>query len=244
MEDLTRQQVRAMDRCAIERVGVEGLVLMENAGRGAADAIESHLGNLTGRSVAIVAGGGNNGGDGLVIARHLAMRGAKVTSFLIADPHKLTHDSAVNLKILRALGHDVRRIAADQVPRLAGQLKACDLVVDAVGGTGIQGALRGEAAEAVEQINAAGRPVVAVDIPTGLDCDTGEAPGPTVRAEMTVTFLAPKKGFGNPAAKQYLGQLVVADIGVPPNVVREMVEKGEDSSKPYKSSMPKLPKRD
>ena len=239
---LTRDQVRAIDRHAIEALGVSGVVLMENAGRGAADAIEEFLANQPGRacnllhaeshgvcktshgeshpalkgvSVAVVAGAGNNGGDGYVVARHLYIRGAKAAVFLVAEEARITGDALVNLKIIRNLGLDIRQVLAADIGRLSEQLGEFDLIVDAVGGTGIQGRLRGAQAAAVEQINAAGRPVVALDIPTGLDCDTGAAEGPVVRAALTVTFAARKKGFDAPGASIYTGRVVVADIGVP-----------------------------
>jgi hydroxyethylthiazole kinase-like uncharacterized protein yjeF len=224
MDSLSRAEVRAIDRCAIATIGVAGEVLMENAGRQAADAVEQFVAGGGGRRVAIVAGGGNNGGDGFVVARHLALRGLEVTTFLVASPEKLTHDAATNYRICRRLGLDVRPIDARGLAALAGELAAYDAVVDAVGGTGIRGALRGDAAAAVEQINAAGRDVVAIDIPTGLDCDTGEAPGPTVRAKFTVTFLARKKGFDAPGAAEYTGPVRVADIGVPPDVVARIAD--------------------
>ncbi|HET6427166.1 MAG TPA: NAD(P)H-hydrate epimerase, partial [Phycisphaerae bacterium] len=166
---LSRRQVREADRRAIDEWGVPGVVLMENAGRGAADVIEEFLGAAAGQSVAIVAGRGNNGGDGFVIARHLAIRGARPEVFLVADPESLSGDAAVNYAILPHVHVPVRVVAEGKLPPLAG----FDLIIDAVGGTGITGALRGKLATVVEQINAAGRPVVAVDIPTGLDCDTG-----------------------------------------------------------------------
>lgn len=219
MPSLSRDEVRALDRCAIDTVGVPGVVLMENAGRQTADAVEEVLGQAEGRSVAVVAGAGNNAGDGFVIARHLALRGARVTTFLISPAGKLSADAGVNYRVLRGLGADVRETAGAELASLAGELAGFDVVVDAVGGTGIHGALRGDIATAVEQINAAGRDVVAVDIPTGLDCDTGEASGATVRAKLTVTFLARKKGFDADGASAYTGEVRVADIGVPPDVV-------------------------
>jgi len=102
-----------------------------------------------------------------------------------------------------------------------------DIIVDAVGGTGIRGSLSGDPAAAVEQINAAGRPVVAVDIPTGLDCDTGEAEGPAVRADLTVTFVAAKKGFDAPQAGGYTGRVIVADIGIPAELVRSIASESD-----------------
>jgi len=212
---LSREQVRRFDRRAIEAWGVPGVVLMENAGRNAADAIEAFWGDRPARPVAVVAGCGNNAGDGFVIARHLRTRGRETIVFLVGDPGRMTPDAAVHFAILPHVGVEVRRRAGEALRALAGELGAFGLVVDALGGTGIRGALRGDPASAVEQINAAGRPVVAVDVPTGLDCDTGRADGPAVRALLTVTFVAPKLGFDAPGAADYTGQVVVADIGVP-----------------------------
>ena len=131
----------------------------------------------------------------------------------------------MNLNIIRNLGQDIRTVDAGVLNSLAVSLENFDLVVDALGGTGIRGPLRGALAEAVEQINQCHRPVVAVDIPTGLDCDSGLADGPAVRAVMTVTFLAAKKGFDKPASKEFTGQVVVADIGVPADVVESIAER-------------------
>lgn len=218
MSDLTRQQVRDVDRYAIEVLGIDGLVLMENAGRQSADAVGEYLQTIGGSCVAIVAGAGNNGGDGFVVARHLAMRGVSVSTFLVARPKRISGDAAANLAVIRKLNHDIREISSDDIADLAGELSEFDVLVDAIGGTGIFGELRGDIAEAVNQVNAAGRPVVAIDIPTGLDCDTGEAAGPAVKAELTVTFVARKVGFDSPSARQYTGRVQVADIGVSPDI--------------------------
>ena len=214
-----------MDRAAIDVLGIPGVILMENAGRNCADAIEEFLGfssGQAGRNVAIVAGPGNNGGDGYVIARHLAMRGFRVVTFIICPAEKISGDAAVNLRAITALQHDIRFLTSEQLGGLSVSLGEFDVVVDAVGGTGIRGALRGDAALAVEQINLAGRRVVAVDIPTGLDCDTGAADGPVVRAELTVTFVAAKRGFDQVRAGEYTGKVVVADIGIPADLVRSI----------------------
>jgi hydroxyethylthiazole kinase-like uncharacterized protein yjeF len=220
MRPLSREEVREADRRAIEVLGVPGVVLMENAGRGAADVIEKFLRGpswapLAGRRVAVVAGAGNNGGDGFVVARHLHIRGATVAVFLVADAAKITGDAAINLNIIRNLGIDIRCLLGDRLAQLAYDLRGFALIVDAIGGTGIRGRLQGPQATAVEQINATGLRVVALDIPTGLDCDTGAADGPVVRADLTVTFHARKKGFDAPGAERYTGRVVVADIGVP-----------------------------
>lgn len=217
---LSRRQVREFDRLAIEDWGVPGVVLMENAGRNAADAVENFLGGVSGKSLAVVAGTGNNGGDGFVIARHLHLRGADVAVFVVGEPAGMTGDAAANFAILGKLEIDASPCPPEVLAHLAEELRACDLVVDALGGTGISGPLRGDLATAVEQINAAGRDVVAVDIPTGLDCDTGKAEGPAVRAALTVTMVARKKGFDAPGADRYTGEVVVVDIGVPLTGIR------------------------
>lgn len=223
-----------MDAAATERFGVPGVVLMENAGRNAVDAIEGVVGGVARKRMAVVAGAGNNGGDGFVVARHLAMRGAEVVTFLVAPPEKISGDALVNFRIIQNLGHDIRRTdsrpgGSIQLQNLGRELSGFDCVVDAAGGTGIAGALRGDIATAVEQINAAsqiaavaGRPsprIIALDIPTGLDCDTGQAHGPTVFADVTVTFVARKKGFDSPGSARYTGQVIVADIGIPAEII-------------------------
>jgi len=226
MRSLTRDQTRAIDRFAIETLGVPGVVLMENAGRLCADAVADFLDGPAGRKVAICAGAGNNGGDGFVMARHLSMRGAAVAVFLVSPADKLSGDAEINYRIARNLGLDIREIGPAELAGLSKELSGFDVVVDAVGGTGIRGALRGDIAVAVEQINAASRRVVAVDIPTGLDCDTGLAEGPAVRAKLTVTMVARKKGFDTPASAEFTGEVRVVDIGIPPEVVERMAGEG------------------
>lgn len=197
---------------------------MENAGRNATDAIEEFTGSLRSKPIAIVAGGGNNGGDGFVIARHLLIRGARPVIFLAASREKLSGDAEVNFSAAKALGVEINEVAED-VTSLGAKLADFELIIDAVGGTGIKGALRGSMAQVVEQINAAGPDVVAVDIPTGLDCDTGKAQGPAVRAKLTVTFAASKVGFDEPEAVAWTGQLKVVDIGIPAEEVHQQASR-------------------
>ena len=220
---MTRQQVREVDQKAAELLGVPTILLMENAGRQIADVAQEMLSGddalaTDNKSVAVVAGAGNNGGDGFVAARHLALRGVKVMVFLLADESKITGDARINFNIIQKLGHDIVAIKEDEIGQLASKLGQFDLVLDAIGGTGITGGLRGAIATAVEQVNAADRPVLAIDIPTGLDCDEGTAAGPAIKAEVTVTFVARKKGFDNPASQTYTGRVIVADIGIPPSI--------------------------
>jgi NAD(P)H-hydrate epimerase len=220
LPSLKRQQVRAIDQAAIEQWNIPGVVLMENAGRNAADEVERILCGAPNRRVAILAGAGNNGGDGYVIARHLANRGARAIVFRLAPDEKISGDAATNLTIIRQMHLTIvppDDLTGDELQQRLGEGQF-DLIVDALGGTGISGALRGGLADAVEQVNTASTahtiPVVAVDIPTGLDCDTGRAEGPAIRADWTVTFVARKAGFDNPASLEYTGKVEVVDIGI------------------------------
>lgn len=222
MRSLKRREVRAIDRYAIDTLGIPGVVLMENAGRNAADLARDMLGENTGR-VAVLAGAGNNGGDGFVIARHLLREGVETDVYLVVPEEKIAGDAEVNLKILKAMGEAVQPTThpADDLP--VSLLKGFDLLIDALGGTGISGALRGSLAEAVERLNAADRPVLAVDIPTGLDCDTGTADGPAVRAARTVTFVARKAGFDAPGSEAFTGEVHLADIGIDADAVARAI---------------------
>jgi NAD(P)H-hydrate epimerase len=210
---LTREETREFDRWAIERVGIPPLVLMENAGRGTADVLQS-LGAAG--PVIICCGKGNNGGDGLVIARHLANRGIAATSLLFGRPEELSRDARAQWHIVERmrLPVEVWDDPAIDEARLATILGEAEWVVDALFGTGLRGAMRPPFDRVAEIVNAGPARVLAVDIPSGLDADTGLPMGATVRAHHTVTFVAPKVGFENPGAAAWLGQLHVADIGL------------------------------
>jgi NAD(P)H-hydrate epimerase len=211
---LTRDEVRSIDRRAIEEYGVPGVVLMENAGRGAAGVLIA-LG-IPG-PVAICCGKGNNGGDGYVIARHLDNHGLPVRVFLFAKPDELTGDAAINYHIIVKAGLPITihtdGSLSDAI--LGEELAGSAWIVDALFGTGLTGAVRPPLDRVIGAINAAKASVLAVDIPSGLDCDTGLPLGPCVRAGHTVTFVAEKQGFANPDARPWLGQVHVVDIGAP-----------------------------
>jgi NAD(P)H-hydrate epimerase len=211
---LSRAEVRALDRRAIEEYGVPGVVLMENAGRGAAELLLA-LG-IHGR-VVVCCGKGNNGGDGFVIARHLDNRQVPVRVQLFARPEELTGDAAVNYQIIARSGLpvDVHAGKEVEVAGLTDELARAEWVVDALFGTGLTGPIRPPLDRVVAAINDSGARVLAVDIPSGLDCDTGVPLGPTVRAQHTATFVAPKKGFNSSEARQWLGQVHVLHIGAP-----------------------------
>jgi NAD(P)H-hydrate epimerase len=219
LRSLTRDEVRDIDRRAIETLGLPGIVLMENAGRGAAELlIELGIGG----PVTVVTGKGNNGGDGFVIARHLANHGYDVRVLLFADPHDLTGDAATNYQVLRAARMSLRNCAAEPDPANWRQdLTSASWIVDALLGTGTRGSVREPFVTVIEQVNAAGVPVFAVDLPSGLDCDTGQPLGPCIRAAHTATFVAPKRGFEAPGAAGFTGQVHVVDIGVPRSLLSE-----------------------
>jgi NAD(P)H-hydrate epimerase len=214
----TRDEIRAFDRYAIEALGVPGIVLMENAGRQIAEAARAMLAGRAKPRVVILAGPGNNGGDGFVVARHLAMAGIRAEVVLLAPREKIVGDAATNLRVLEALGFRVR-VLAGKVEAMLGELRPrlaeADLVVDGMLGTGTRGEIREPYASAIGAVNDARRPVLAIDIPSGLDPDTGKPLGPTVRATKTVTLAAAKVGFRKPGAEEYTGEVVLADIGVP-----------------------------
>ena len=211
---LSRDQVRAIDRRAIEEFGVPGVVLMENAGRGAAELLIS-LG-VPGL-VTICCGKGNNGGDGFVIARHLDNAGVPVRVLLFCPPEALTGDALISYRIIAKSGLPITIYldASFDDRALSGELARSAWIVDALFGTGLTGAVRPPFDRVIGAINASKARVLAVDIPSGLDCDTGEPLGPTVRANHTVTFVAMKKGFANAAAKAWLGEVHIVDIGAP-----------------------------
>jgi NAD(P)H-hydrate epimerase len=217
---MSRKEVRAVDRWAIEQIGIPGVVLMENAGRSCAVLAAEKLGGLAHPKVCIFCGTGNNGGDGYVIARHLLNRGVEVAVFLCGSREKVRGDAKVNSDALERLGHTVGQIdvgTADVAGKVAEAAGGANLVIDAVFGTGLQGPLRDDYRALIEAINALGVDILAVDIPSGLDCDTGEPLGAAIRAAYTVTFVAAKRGFADAAdAARYIGELYVASIGVEP----------------------------
>jgi NAD(P)H-hydrate epimerase len=217
LRPLTRDEVRDIDRRAIEELGLPGIVLMENAGRGAAELLIT-LG-IDG-PVNVVAGKGNNGGDGFVIARHLANHGFDARVLLFADPHELAGDALTNYRILEAAGMPPVNSTEAGTTGCENALRSGAWIVDSLLGTGTRGAVREPFATVIEQINAAGVRVFAVDLPSGLDCDTGQPLGPCVRAEHTATFVAPKRGFDAPGAAAYTGQIHIVDIGVPRSLLQ------------------------
>ena len=214
---MTRDEVRAIDAWAIDTLGVPGVVLMENAGRSCAELIQEKLRDIIEPKVCIFCGTGNNGGDGYVIARHLMNSAFRVTVVVCGDPAKIKGDAKINLNILERMGRPVERLnPADNniTDRVNTYTAEADLLVDGLFGTGLRGQVSDEYQYLIEILNACRCPILAVDIPSGLDCDSGEPLGAAIKAIWTVTFAALKKGFTSACAAPYTGEIYVASIGV------------------------------
>ncbi len=232
---LTREQSRLVDRLAAEEYGFSGLVLMENAGRGVADVL-CGLG-LAG-PVVVCCGKGNNAGDGFVLARHLDLRGHPVRVLLWAEPEELTGDAAANYRILSKTDVPIEVFgAAYDAPRLAKLLDGAAWIVDALLGTGARGEPRPPLDAVIDQLNAATARRLAIDLPSGLDCDTGQPAQHTIRATETCTFAAAKTGFFAPGAAEYIGRLHVLDIGVP----RRLIERAAGQISPLPTNLRLVP---
>ncbi|MFQ5429549.1 MAG: NAD(P)H-hydrate epimerase [Phycisphaerae bacterium] len=226
---LTRAQVREVDRRAIEDYGMPGIILMENAGRNAARIIRGLLEERgdsppPGCPVAIVCGRGNNGGDGFVIARHLTNLGYPVACLLACAPERLTGDAATQSAIATKMGVPCNRCDNKEgLSEIDARLQDARVVVDALLGTGFAGRVRAPLDALIESINRA-RPalIAAIDVPSGLDCDTGRPSNATVRADATITFVANKTGFLQAGAAAYTGRVIVTDIGAPVQIIRDV----------------------
>ena len=222
MHRLTRAQCRQIDAAARDVYHMPTMLLMENAARAVASAACQMLNNECIGSILILCGGGNNGGDGLAVARHLHNRGADVTIGLTVDPSKYTGDALVNWKIVEAM-----KLRAQPFNAAMIEAEAPMLVIDAIFGTGLTDAPRDPFPQIASMLDRSGCPVLAVDLPSGLDCDTGVPPGACIRATWTVTFVAEKVGFAKPEARAVLGRVIVGDIGCP----RELIQTVTDSRK-------------
>src|SRR5207237_1610767 len=216
MRILNAAQMREADRRTIDDIGIASLVLMENAGRQAVAAMEAMYSDLFERQVAVLCGRGNNGGDGFVIARTLLQRGVDVSVFLIGGVTEVRGDARVNLEILGRLGLTVVEVADSQAWELHfSEVSDCNLIIDAIFGTGLNAPLSGLIESVVADVNASGIPVVAIDLPSGLSADSAEAIGDSIEAAMTVTLAAPKLPLVLPPAETRAGDIVIADIGIP-----------------------------
>jgi NAD(P)H-hydrate epimerase len=218
MKVVTASQMRRIDQQTIEDIGIPGMVLMEHAGNAVVRAIQSQFPNC--KHIGIFVGKGNNGGDGLVIARQLSHVGQSVQIFLVSPPDRFTGDALTNLQIVQNLQLPIEHIFSETaLEAMEGKIAVCDLIVDAIFGTGLRGGVRGDIAAVIERINAIQRPVIAIDLPSGLAADTGQAEGACIHADYTVTIGLPKRGLLLYPGAELTGQLEVADIGFPERVI-------------------------
>ena len=223
---LNREQVRSVDRIAIEEYGIPGIVLMENAGRGVTNLLlhQERDGN-----VLIVCGKGNNGGDGFVIARHLMNSSVSVSVILLGDPSELPPDAATNYRIIEKMGVIVHSLPVTdqglnehQLKLFTSAIESSGWIVDAMLGTGTRGKAREPFFTVIRVINSQEKPVLAVDIPSGLDCDEGPVAEATIVARITATFVAKKPGITTPEASRYTGEVQVIDIGAPQQILSDL----------------------
>lgn len=222
MRVVTAAEMRRLDDLTINTHGVPSLTLMERAGQGVVDVILKRWTHLAKRGVLVVAGKGNNGGDGLVIARLLLQREFPCEVACVGRAKDLSPDAAANLQRYRAVKGVFTEIPPEDLDDLRGRMQDKGLLVDALLGTGLRSPVEGSLADVVELMNASGLPIVAVDTPSGLDADTGTPPGAVIQAEATVTFGYPKAGQVIYPGVVYNGDLVVADIGLHQQAVAEV----------------------
>jgi ADP-dependent NAD(P)H-hydrate dehydratase / NAD(P)H-hydrate epimerase len=223
MRVLNAAQMRDADRQTIDEIGIPSMVLMENAGRQVVAALEAAYDDLQDRHVAVLCGRGNNGGDGFVVARTLYQRGTDVSVFVIGSLAAVKGDARLNVEILGRLGITVVEVSDEQAWELHfSEISQCDLIVDAIFGTGLSQPLAGMLETVAADINSSGIPVTAVDLPSGLSADHAEPIGDCIRAHITVTLAAPKLPLVLPPGEARAGNIVVADIGIPPEVVENL----------------------
>ena len=222
MKVVTAKEMQDLDRRAAAEYGVSSLILMENAGAGSVREMERYYPGLYRSRVAVVCGKGNNGGDGLVVARHLANRGATVQIFLLAKTAELKGDAATNLGIAERSGLSLIHVTTTQDLHARREaLATADLIVDAILGTGLTGAARGIVGEAIQLLNNLDRPVIALDLPSGLGSDDGRIVEPCIRADLTLTFALPKRSLLLYPAACCAGEIRVVDIGIPRSLLAD-----------------------
>jgi NAD(P)H-hydrate epimerase len=222
MRAVTAEEMAEMDRVAIEEVGIPGAVLMENAGRGATEILWRHFPDLSDKRVAVLAGGGNNAGDGFVIARHLWQQGVEVVVYCLKKLESYRGDAKVNLEIIQQLGLKIEENTHSKtIAKLRRNLADADLLVDSILGTGLNAEVRGFYREVIDLVNQQGKPVLAVDLPSGLSASSGIPLGTCVRAKVTATFGLPKVGQLVTPGCNFVGHLEVVDIGLPRSVIEQ-----------------------
>lgn len=219
METITSEEMAVADENS-EYLGTSRILLMENAGRAVADHLKEHFKDLRGKFVTVFCGTGNNGGDGMVAARHLAGYGCKVLVVLLGSPDKIrTYEASKNFAAISSMKATIEIVIVKDVTTLeslADRIRNSDAIVDGIFGTGIKGEIREPWLTAIKQINESGKYVVAIDVPSGLDPDTGAISGTAVKANTTITFHRAKPGLLTEHGRMLAGSLIVSPIGMPP----------------------------
>jgi hydroxyethylthiazole kinase-like uncharacterized protein yjeF len=222
MKVVTAEQMQELDRKSIEVYRIPGIVLMENAGRGAVEVITNHFPEIQKKTIAIIAGKGNNGGDGFVMARYLLNLGISVKVFLLTDPKSLRGDAEINFNIFHHMKGEIIPVPSSKdYQKVKKSLENFDLLIDGIFGTGLDAEVRGYYREVIDHLNTLQKPIVAIDVPSGLDADTGKPLGTAVRASLTITFGLPKVGHLVSPGIDYVGSLKIVDIGIPRRLVEE-----------------------
>lgn len=210
MRTITASQAKLFDKKAREVYGLSTLILMENAGRAVAEEIIK----LKKRKIAIFCGKGNNGGDGFVCVRHLLARGIKPDVYLAGEISEVKGEARTNLDILLRLRQKIIQIDERNFNLLKEKIRRYDLIVDAIFGVGLKGSIEGFLRDSIALINSSGAYVVSIDIPSGLDANTGQIKGCCVRADSTITFIAKKRGMVRGKGPRYCGKIMVKDLGI------------------------------
>lgn len=218
MKVATAKEMQVIDNKTIYEYGIPGIVLMENAAIQVVKEVEARYGDLSKKRITIVAGKGNNGGDGLAIARHLMNKGSTVSVYLLAEGSSVKGDAQINLKIFKKMGGEIYDVSSFDLKALKGAALHSNIIVDAIFGTGLSTDVKGLHADVISLINSIGKPIVSVDIPSGISADTGKLLGVAIKADMTVTFALPKIGLLVYPGAGYVGDLKIVDISIPKGI--------------------------
>lgn len=224
---VTSAEMQACDRYAIDTLKIPGLILMENAGRGVVEMMEKHFGSMAGKTVIIVCGKGNNGGDGYVVARHLFNRGARIVVVLIGEAFELKGDAKVNFESIRKIASKFKTDGKLQIKELKSKrslklLPKADIIVDAIFGTGFSGEVREPYKSIIDWINKTKCKKVSIDIPSGVNADNGEVSNVAVKADLTVTMALRKIGLITGEGRSYAGKVEVVDISMPSETLKKL----------------------
>ncbi|MGD8227943.1 MAG: NAD(P)H-hydrate dehydratase [Desulfobacteraceae bacterium] len=216
-------EIQEMDRLTIQKLGIPGAVLMENAARGATRVFLDHFAPSINSSVVVLCGRGNNGGDGYVMARYLQQAGFRVTVILLSKLNNVSGDALINLKVIKKMGLEILEVPdAKRWATKRRVLRNCDYIIDGILGTGLNSPVKGFYGQVLKYVNTLDKPVMAIDIPSGLNADTGQIMGAAIKAELTATFGYPKVGHLIFPGADLVGRLVRIDIGIPDTVATQI----------------------